>query len=196
MRLFKKPILSLGWCIIFLLGMAWSTSSSLYAQKASDKIPNISPDEFTSKSGEMGWGTGMMVENTIFNDVFNKKLNLYQLLEKPVLIELWSLDCQQCKKNKKYLKSFYTQYDIHIISISDDNYPNEIRKQAKQLALPWSMIHDDSKNFEQASFADRNQLGNAKFILITPDKRIHSIYQSEREIGKVGVALQQYFANR
>ncbi|MEO1624666.1 MAG: thioredoxin-like domain-containing protein, partial [Bacteroidota bacterium] len=135
------------------------------------------------------------VTNLSFNDVFNKGFKLYEKLDKPVLIEIWSMNCQQCKRNKKYLKSFYTQYNIDIISICTDDYPNEIRKMAQQNNYPWSTIHDDSPKFNQgASFSEVNDLGAAKFILLTPDKQVYRVYNSEKAIGKVGVDLQQYFS--
>ncbi|MEM1323533.1 MAG: redoxin domain-containing protein [Bacteroidota bacterium] len=167
----------------------------LNAQSENHK-PNIAPSEFTAKSGAVGWQEGLTAPDLQFNDINGKKANLYDMLDKPVVLEFWSLDCQQCLKNKTYLKSFYKQFDIHIVSICPDEYPNEIRKLAKSKQLTWMNIYDDSKKFNGSDFASTNQLGNASFVLITPDKKVNKVFTSDKDFGKLGVALQQYFGKR
>ncbi len=168
---------------------------NLNAQSENHK-PNISSDEFTAKSGMVGWQEGLTVPNLHFNDISGKKSSLHDQLEKPVILEFWTLDCAQCVKNKTYLKSFYKQFDINIISISTDEYPNEIRKMAQSKQIHWTNIYDDSKKFSGKSFAKANQLEGASFMLITPDKKVHKIFYSDKDFGKLGVELQKYFANR
>ena len=166
-------------------------NTSLLAQ---NKVQlNLAPDELTARGVDIAWEEGATVPNLSINDVNNKKFNLYGLLDKPLLIEIFALNCAACKKNKKYLKSFYRQFNINILSICPDDYPNEIRKLGRSQQLNWSLVYDDAKKLTGQSFTEKNNLGDARFILIGADKRIEKIFYSEREIGKLGVALQQLF---
>jgi len=56
------------------------------------------------------------------------------------------------------------------------------------------MIYDDAAVYNQETFSEANFDKPPKFLLITPDKKVHSIYYSERDIGKLGVALKGYFS--
>ncbi|MEM8906726.1 MAG: redoxin domain-containing protein [Bacteroidota bacterium] len=154
---------------------------------------NIATDELTAKSPDVAWEEGATAPNLFFNDVNNKKFKLYDLLDKPLIIEFYELNCHTCAKNKKYLKSFYKQFNINILSICPDDYPNEIRKLSRNQQLNWSTVYDDSRKLVGASFAEQNQLGNARFLLLLPDKTIAKIFYSEKAIGKLGVELQNYF---
>ena len=176
--------------LLFFLGL-FMAHTSLVAQ---DKVElNLNPEEFTTKGIDRTWEEGTTVPNLSINDVNNKKFSLYDLLDKPLLIEVFTLNCAACNKNKKYLKSFYRQFNINILSICSDDYPNEIRKLGRKHQLNWSLVYDDAKKLTGQSFTEKNNLNNARYILIGADKQIKKIFYSEREIGKVGVTLQQLF---
>lgn len=195
----SKNRLSCKLCFIltFLLSISL-ISTSVTAQDTNLK-PNISTvekaadNEFTAK-GATVWSEGATVTNFLFNDINNKKFKLYDLLDKPLVIELWELDNTLAPKNKKYLKKFYEQYNINILSICSEDYPNEIRKLTKEQDILWSAIYDDYRRFNGKSFTETHGLKGAGFVIITPDKKIRMIVDNTANIGKVGVYLQQYFA--
>jgi len=176
---------------LFILLTFSLIGNDLMAQSANHKA-NIIPDEFTSK-GNVGWTIGSTVPNLSFNDINGKKFQLYDLLDKPLLIEFWSLKNAQCKKNKTYLKKFYEQYNINILGITTDDYPNQLRKFSKDQQLRWANVMDDSKKFSGETFAASQGIENVAFLIITPDKKVHAIGNQPREIGKMGVELQKYF---
>jgi len=192
---------SLKFCftLILIFGMILS-SNGIQAQ--GNLKPNIAPvkkasanSEFTEK-GVTIWTEGSVVSNFIFNDINSKKFKLYDLLDKPLVIELWELDNTLAPKNKKYLKQFYNQYNINILSICSEDYPNEIRKLSKQQDIKWSAIYDDFRRFNGKSFTETHGLKGAGFIIITPDKKIRMILGNSANIGRVGVFLQKYFASQ
>lgn len=157
--------------------------------------PNIAPDEFTAKSVAIGWQAGNTVPNLTFNDVNNKKAELHKLLEKPTILEFYTLDCQQCAQNKRYLKAFYKQFNINIVGICTDPYVNQIRQKAREQGLHWMNVYDDSKKFVGKTFAQVNGLGNAKYILIAPDKTIHKVFYNTSDVKLLGIELQKNFSN-
>ena len=189
----KSAILFIRFSFLALFIFAMSSISG-NAQSTNLK-PNISPDEFTAKGVSVGWKVGNTVPNLKFNDVNNKKVDLYDLLDKPTIIEFWTLDCNQCAQNKRYLKAFYKQFDINIVGICTDEYVNQIRQRTKEQGLYWMNIYDDSKKFVGKTFAQAYGLGDPKFILIAPDKTIFKIYYSTQDVKMLGVDLQQNFNN-
>ncbi len=194
-----KNRLSCKLCLVLTLFLGLSLcSNSIWAQ--GNLKPNITPveaapadTEFTEKGVDV-WTEGSVVSNFIFNDINNKKFKLYDLLDKPLVIELWELDNTLAPKNKKYLKKFYSQYNINILSICSEDYPNEIRKLSKAQDLKWSAIYDDYRRFNGKTFTETHGLKGAGFVVITPDRKIRMIVDNTANIGKVGVYLQQYFA--
>ena len=191
---YQFPILKFMKTFAATLLVAMLCITTAMSQSANHQ-PNIAPDEFTAK-GASHWDIGTTVPNLQFNDIFNKKFVLYSKLDKVTVIELFDLKCQQCSKNKKYLNSFYKQYPINIISISTDQYINELREYTKKYGVTWANIMDDSQKFGAASFAQANFTQAPKFVVLTPDKKVHAILYNEKEIGKLGVMLQQYFAGQ
>ncbi len=194
-----KNRLSSNLCLVWTLFLGISLFSNTVRAQSNLK-PNISPveeaqldTEFTEK-GINAWREGYVVSNFVFNDINNKKFKLYDLLDKPLVIELWELDNTLAPKNKEYLKKFYSQYNINILSICSEDYPNEIRKLSKEQNLKWSAIYDDYRRFNGKSFTDTHGLKGAGFVVITPDKKIRMIVNNTANIGKVGVYLQKYFA--
>ncbi len=175
-----------------LVLIGFLSMNTINAQATTVK-PNITADEFTAKGESFGFDQGSTVPNLNFNDVNSKKFNLYEMLEKPTVIEIFSLNSETNAKNKKYLASFYRQYDINIISICTDQYPNEIRLKSKAWGSTWSNVMDDNKKIGGMSFAEMFHIPTARFIVIYPDKQVAMLAKSEKEIGKVAVALQQYF---
>ncbi len=180
--LFRFSLLSL---MIFALSFQNGNAQS------SNLKPNISPDEFTAKGVTVGWRIGNTVPNLTFNDVNNKKADLYDLLEKTTILEFWTLDCNQCAQNKRYLKAFYKQFDINIVGICTDEYINQIRKKTREQDLHWMNIYDDSKKFVGKTFAQAYNLGDPKFILIDSDKTILKVYFNATDIKMLGVDLQK-----
>lgn len=162
--------------------------------QSSNLKPNIAPDEFTAKSPNVGWQVGNTVPNLTFNDVNNKKAKLYDLLEKPTILEFWTLDCEPCAQNKRYLKAFYKQFDINIVGICTDEYINQIREKTREQDLHWMNVYDDSKKFGGKTFVKANNMGDPKFILIAPDKTIYKIYNNVNDVKQLGVDLQQKFS--
>jgi hypothetical protein len=55
-------------------------------------------------------------------------------------------------------------------------------------------IYDDSKKFVGKTFAQANNLGDAKFILIAPDKTIQKIYYNLNDVKALGVELQKNYS--
>ncbi len=195
-----KNRLSCKLCFILTLFIGLGLFSNALQAQTSNLKPNIAPveekaldSEFTEKGGTV-WSEGSVVSNFIFNDINNKKFKLYDLLDKPLVIELWELDNTLAPKNKKYLKKFYDQYNINILSICSEDYPNEIRKLSKAQDIKWSAIYDDYRRFNGKSFTETHGLRGAGFVIITPDRKIRMIVPNTANIGKVGVYLQKYFA--
>ncbi len=176
--------------------MAFVFSMQTINAQASNLKPNIAPDEFTAKSANIGWQEGNTVPNLTFNDVNNKKADLYKLLEKPTIIEFWTLNCDQCAQNKRYLKAFYKQFDINIVGICTDEYINQIRQKAREQDLHWMNVYDDSKKFIGKTFVQANNLGDPKFILISPDKTVEKIYYNVNDVKLLGVELQKKYSNK
>ena len=167
----KSFNLTLRETLLLFLFLALSFQNGI-AQSSNQK-PNIAPDEFTAKGATVGWHVGNTVPNLIFNDVNNKKAELYDLLEKPTILEFYTLNCNQCKQNKRYLKAFYKQFNINIVGICTDEYINQIRQNARDQGLHWMNVYDDSKQF----------IGKTIYWilnLIGPDKTIHKIFYNLR----------------
>ena len=177
--------------VLFAFVFSFQTATA----QASNLKPNIAPDEFTAKGATVGWKVGNTVPNLTFNDVNNKKAKLYDLLEKPTILEFYTLNCSQCAQNKRYLKAFYKQFDINIVGICTDEYINQIRQYTRDHDLHWMNVYDDSKKFVGKTFAQAYDLGNPKFILIGPDKTIHKVFFNANEVKMLGVELQQNFSN-
>lgn len=177
-------------CVILSFGLNLQSGIA----QSSNLKPNIAPDEFTAKSPNIGWQVGNTVPNLTFNDVNNKKAKLYALLEKPTILEFWTLDCEPCAQNKRYLKAFYKQFDINIVGICTDEYINQIREKTREQDLHWMNVYDDSKKFVGKTFAKANNMGDPKFILIAPDKTIYKIYYNVNDVKQLGVDLQQKFS--
>ena len=191
MRVSKISRLSLA--AILAVGFLFTSFNSLQAQASANHKANIITDEFTPKSGEYGWQQGQKVSDLQFNDVFTKKFSLYDKLTKPTIIEISDMESPDALKNKKYLKSFYKQYDVNIISIVNSKYPNQIRDFIKTNELSWSTVLDDSKKFTGKTFAESQNLSRTKLLLIMPDKTVHTVVASSEPVGKLGLALQQHF---
>ena len=186
----------------FILTLIFGMILSLSEIQAQGNLkPNISPiekasdnSEFTEKGVNI-WTEESVVSNYVFNDINSKRFKLYDLLDKPLVIELWELKNTSAPKNKKYLKRFYNQYNINILSICSEDYPNEIRKLSREQDLKWSAVYDDFRRFNGKSFTDTHGLKGAGFVIITPDKKIKMIVDNTASIGRVGVYLQKYFAS-
>lgn len=196
MRIIKtqKSVISMfRFAFLALFAMALSFQNG--TAQSSNLKPNITPDEFTAKGVTVGWRVGNTVPNLTFNDVNNKKAELYDLLEKPTILEFYTLDCNQCTQNKRYLKAFYKQFNINIVGICTDEYINQIRQYTRDHGLHWMNVYDDSKKFVGKTFAQAYDLGNPKFVLIGPDKTIHKVFYNAADVKLLGVELQQNFSN-
>jgi len=166
------------------------------AQTSANHTANITADEFTAKGGAAnGWAVGQTVPNLYFNDVFTKKFHLHDKLEKATVIEIYSPTDAASKKNKTYLKTFFKQYDINIISIASNASSNQLRQAVKNGSLDWPHVQDDSKKFTGSTFAQSQNLDGVKFILVSGNKQVKTVVKNNEPIGKLGASLQQYFAN-
>ncbi len=178
---------TLGLSLVLLLTGNWAI-----AQSANHK-PNLNPSEFTEKGISQGWQEGQKVGDLSINDVFSKKFKLYDLIEKPLIVEFFSLNNEQSKKNKRLLKAFYNQYNLNILGICTDDYVYQIQDVNKKNQLPWSNVQDNTPKFGGKTFAEANGLDGAKFVLILPGGVVHKVFYSESDIGRVAVELQKYF---
>ena len=185
------PLFRFSFIVLLALALNFQTGNA----QISNLKPNIAADEFTAKSPSIGWQVGNTPPNVTFNDVNNKKAKLYDLLQKPTILEFWTLDCTQCAQNKRYLKAFYKQFDINIVGICTDEYINQIRDLTREQDLHWMNVYDDSKKFVGKTFVKANNMGDPKFILISPDKTIFKIYYNVNDVKLLGVDLQQNFSN-
>ncbi len=176
----------------FVLLLLCLSTHLVLAQSANHK-PNLDRTEFTEKGVNIGWMEGQQIPDFKVNDVFNKKFKLYDLLDKPLVIEIFELKSAQSKKNKKYLKAFYNQYNINILGICADEYTFQIQDVKTDNELAWSIVQDNSRVLEGKTFAQQNGLENVKFLIILPGGIIHKVFSSENEIGRLGVELQKYF---
>lgn len=194
MRILKSSILKAIFqrSTLLCLSFLYFSLSISFAQSDNHK-PNLNPGEFTEKGISRGWMEGQQIPDYSVNDVFNKKFRLYDLLDKPLIIEFFSLNNEQSKKNKKYLKSFYNQYNINILGICTDEYIFQIQDVNKDYQLPWSNVQDNSRLFGGKTFAQNNGLEQVSFLIILPGGIVHKVIASEKEIGKLGVELQKYF---
>ena len=175
--------------ILFAVGLVPQQLTAQSGHKA-----NISSaDEFTAKG--VGWIEGASISDLAMIDVNKKRFKLYSLLDKPTVVVFFSLNDYNTAKNTSYLKRFYKQYNINIIGITTDEYPNRIRKYMMDNQLDWSNVQDDSKKFIGKSFVQNNQLENAQFVILTPDKKVHKIVPKDKPIGMLGAELQKYFAS-
>ena len=181
-RLFLSLLFS-----FFFIGISVQTTS---AQSANLKA-NILTGEFTAKGA--GLQEGSTVSDISFNDVNSKKFKLFSRLDKLTVLVFYSLKDANIAKKTKYLKSFYKQYNINIIGITKDEYPNRIRKYASANHLDWPNVQDDSIKFGTKSFAASQSIPNAQFVLITPSKKVLKVIPNGKPIGMLGAVLQKYF---
>ena len=188
LRTLCPPLTFLFLCF-FLMGNTFVST----AQQSDNHQPNIVLATGIKGESNNQWDVGYEVPNAAINDVNGKKIELYDLLDKPLVIEIFRVKNAQSKKNKEYLKSFYTKFNINILSITPDDYPNQVRKTAQEMNLMWSQVLDDSKKFAQPSFFLSQGIGEPRFIIVMPDKRVQKVFYKESDIAKVGVALQQHF---
>jgi len=177
----------------FLLGLFLLIACSIQAQQGSNKIPNLQGSEFTEKSGATGWAIGQKVPDLKILDVFGKKKQLHDLLGKPLVIEFFELNDAQSTKNKKILNAFYKQYNINILSITTDQHPFQIQKYAKANGMTWPVVQDDYRTYHGKSFAQTHISNDVAFLLVYPDGSIQEVLNNPKAIGRIGVALQQYF---
>ena len=171
---------------LFIIG----SLSLINAQSANLKA-NIRMGEFTAKGA--GLQEGSSVSDISFNDVNSKKFKLFSRLNKMTVLVFYSLSDADIAKKTKYLKIFYKQYNINIIGITKDEYPNRIRKYVSANKLDWPNVQDDSEKFGGKSFADSQNIPNAQFVLIAPNKKVFKVIPKGKPIGMLGAVLQKYF---
>lgn len=171
---------------------------NLQGQPTSISPSNIQWDTINYPKSDFGWKEGSTVPNLKLVDVNNEAFMLYDILDKMVIIDFWFIACKPCVNNKKYLKQFYKQYDINIMSISIDRRASTIKRYAEENHLNWINIHDNGNINYDSNFHAHIGLGNSypDYIVITPDKKILKIFSSGGDIGKLGVLLQEYFKKK
>lgn len=153
---------------------------------------------FTEKSATAtkGFKEGQTVPNLSLKDVYMKRTKLHDNLDKLTIIDFRNTNCQSCTKNIKFLKKFYQQYAINIISIYDDTRAVAVKKFANKNGMNWKNVQDDAIPRELL----KKQLGLTKddtaYIIISPNKKVLKVFNNRKGIGMMGVFLQQYFANK
>lgn len=158
-----------------------------------DNAKHIIWDTIAYPKDEYGWQQGDVVPNLKLTDVKNKAFELYDLLEKPLIIDFWFIACKPCVQNKKYLKSFYKSYSINLLSISVDHRASTVSHYAQKNGLLWQNVQDNSPY--QQRFKNQIGYGNSypDYFLITPDKKVAHVFTSGSEINLLGLALSKYF---
>ena len=165
---------------------------SLSAQ-VSRSDSNIIWDTLAFPASDYGWEEGMTVPNLQMKDVHGNSFEFYSALDKVTVIDFWFIACKPCVANKRYLKSFYRQYDINLVSISVDQRASSVRSYAEENGLVWINIHDNNPMARR--FKTRIGLDNSypDYLVITPDKKVHRVFTSGSDIGILGVTLQELF---
>lgn len=175
-------------CLILLVG----TTLAL-CQENNQIQKNLVWDTIQYPKSVYGWELGQQVPNVSIQDVNGYSFDLYDLLDKPLLIDFWFIACKPCVANKKYLRRFYRQYDLNLMSISVDRRASTVKQYAEQNDMPWYNVHDDN------GYANRFkvQIGSNQtyplYLIIGPDKRIAGVFHSGSQIGQLGVLLQELF---
>ena len=150
---------------------------------------------FTEKSGTStsGFNEGQTVPNLSIKDVYKKRTNLHDQLNKLTILDLRSIDCQACVKNNKYLKKFYEKHSINIISIYNEERSQLVKDYAKKNGLIWSNVQDNAPKREKFEKQLNLEDEYPDYIIISRDKKVLKVFGGAKGAGKLGVFLQQYF---
>lgn len=162
-----------------------------YAQSEQQERKNLEWDTLTYPKGEYGWSEGMIVPDVTLLDVNNQEMKLYDLLDKPVVIDFWFMTCKPCIANKKYLKRFYRQYPIEILSISVDKVASDVKRYAQENGMYWKNVHDNNAFKERFKLQIGSDHVYPFYLLIGKDKRVVGVYPGGNGISGLGVALQE-----
>ncbi|MCB0644578.1 MAG: OmpA family protein, partial [Phaeodactylibacter sp.] len=143
---------------------------------------------------DFGFREGQTIPNLQMEDVYGTTFDLYDRKEELLLLDFWFIACKPCVQNKRYLRSFERQYDLHLVSISVDHRASTVKKYIDEHGIRWTNVQDDAP-FDRRL---KNRIGidpsYPDYILIGPDQEVLRIFSSgSSDIGSLGVFLQGYF---
>lgn len=156
---------------------------------------------------EYGWSEGMTVPNVVIRDVNNKEYRLYDLLDKPLVIDFWFIACKPCIANKKYLEFqldiagrsvsgiSYLRYPIEILSISIDERASTVKRYAEDNGMHWLNVHDNSPYSDRFKLQIGSDQSYPLYLLIDEEGKVLGTYEGGASIARLGVRLQALFSD-
>ncbi|MEL7424268.1 MAG: TlpA disulfide reductase family protein [Bacteroidota bacterium] len=175
---------------LLLLTCLFSLCSWCYSQAGTEESSNLFWDTLAYPVPEYGWSEGMTVPNVVIRDVNNKEYRLYDLLDKPLVIDFWFIACKPCIANKKYLKRFYLQYPIEILSISIDERASTVKRYAEDNGMHWLNVHDNSPYSDRFKLQIGSDQSYPLYLLIDEEGKVLGTYEGGASIARLGVLLQ------
>lgn len=177
--------------VLFSLLVILFFASNLFSQEKRNII------WFTAKSPSeaTGFNEGQTVPNLSIKDVNKKRFKLHDQLNKLTVIDFRNMKCQTCAKNTNYLKRFYKQYAINIISIYDDARSVEVKSYAAKNGMNWTNVQDDAPPRDLLK-KQLNLNESPDYIVLSPDKKVLKVFKDGNTVGKLGAFLQQHFAGK
>lgn len=178
---------------LFRLFLFLLPCSSLSAQWIEQ--PTIQTDTASARKASYGWEEGQQAPDVLLTDINGKAIRLYDLLERPTVINFWYINCAPCRDNSDYLRRFQKQYGLNVLTVSTQDQPSQMREFAEREDLHWVFVHDNSSRFGKPSFKERTGLSGKypDYLLIGPDRRILRVVTSGKQMPRLGKALQQHF---
>ena len=180
---------------LLFLACLTSLCISCYSQVSTEENRNLFWDTLAYPAPEYGWSEGMTVPNEAIRDVNNKEHQLYDLLDKPLVIDFRFLACKPCIANKKYLKRFYLQYPIEILSISVDQRASTVKNYVEDNEIYWRNVHDNSPYSDRFKLQIGSDQTYPLYLLIDKDGKILGTYEGGASIARLGVRLETLFGD-
>ncbi len=150
--------------------------------------PTIQIDTSALRQGQHGWEEGQQAPNVILTDINGKALQLFELLERPTVINFWYINCAPCQENIEYLRRFQKQYGLNVLTVSTNDQPSQIRDFAEREELHWAFVYDNSTRFNLPPFKESIGLTGKypDYLLIGPDGRILRVVTSGKQMPQAG----------
>ena len=178
---------------LLLLPYLISLACWCHAQALSDESRNLFWDTLAYTPAEYGWTEGMTVPNITIRDIDNKEYYLYDLLKKPLVIDFWFIACKPCIANKKYLKRFYLQYPIEMLSISVDQRASTVKNYVENNEIYWRNVQDNSPYSDRFKLQIGSDQSYPLYLLIGENGTVLGTYEGGVSIARLGVRLQEFF---
>ena len=112
--------------------------SSLHAQWIEQ--PTVQIDTASGHDASYGWEEGKQAPEVWLTDINGKPLRLYDLLERPTVINFWYINCAPCQENLPYLQRFQKQYGLNVLTVSTQDQPSQIRDFGTRIGLPSNYV--------------------------------------------------------